>query len=205
MFLTNSSTGDVDWEGVRLGDFGSAVEVALAGKTTLSGLQTRWAYSSLGEKEGAGFFVFSLAHVFVCACVRACVRVCVCTSHDVCCASMIFFVCACFSLAHVLVCACVSHDVVCCASMIFFVLSVHDFFCLSVPRSGHSTVHNTVPLHYVPIHKQPFRLNINIQTILRFTSSVVCAKYFCLAGGGLIDCGTLSQNIKTVCILIGNV
>ncbi|CAN0403210.1 unnamed protein product, partial [Laminaria digitata] len=41
VFLTNSSTGDVDWEGVRLGDFGSAVEVALAGKTTLSGLQTR--------------------------------------------------------------------------------------------------------------------------------------------------------------------
>lgn len=41
MFLTNSSTGDVDWEGVRLGDFGSAVEMALGGGTTLSGMQTR--------------------------------------------------------------------------------------------------------------------------------------------------------------------
>ena len=53
VFLTNSSTGDVDWEGVRLGDFGSAVEVALAGKTTLSGLQTRWV---AGEKEEIVFF-----------------------------------------------------------------------------------------------------------------------------------------------------
>lgn len=39
VFLTNSSAGDVDWEGVRLGDFGSAVEVALGG--TLSGMHTR--------------------------------------------------------------------------------------------------------------------------------------------------------------------
>ncbi|CAB1102555.1 unnamed protein product [Ectocarpus sp. CCAP 1310/34] len=41
VFLTNSSTGDVDWEGIRLGDFGSAVEMVLGGGTTLSGMYTR--------------------------------------------------------------------------------------------------------------------------------------------------------------------
>lgn len=41
VFLTNSSTGDVDWEGVRLGDFGSAVEMVLGGGTTVSGMHTR--------------------------------------------------------------------------------------------------------------------------------------------------------------------
>lgn len=68
MFLTNSSTGDVDWEGVRLGDFGSAVEVALAGKTTLSGLQTRWVEGEgEGGREGGTCFL------------RACERVRLCT------------------------------------------------------------------------------------------------------------------------------
>lgn len=41
VFLTNSRYGEVDWEDVRLGDFGSSVEVALGGRTTLDGLHTR--------------------------------------------------------------------------------------------------------------------------------------------------------------------
>lgn len=41
VFLTNSRYGEVDWQDVRLGDFGSSVEVALGGRTTLDGLQTR--------------------------------------------------------------------------------------------------------------------------------------------------------------------
>lgn len=53
VFLSGTSTGDVDWEGVLLGDFGSAVEVASGGRTTLSAKDTR--YDALLQWQRAPF------------------------------------------------------------------------------------------------------------------------------------------------------